>query len=148
MIHGLLTEPIPMNSSIYGGPVYWAKMKKFEDAGKILSTDAKEWIEKAEAAQSAAEERGGIKVQRLSAKMIEKMARAKVTKKDTKEVPKVSIFKPVEVRFSESEKAPIRMETDIMPIKLQVVDGVSMWVAENGMRFENVKGEIGELIGT
>jgi len=150
MIHGLLTEPIPMNSSIYGGPVYWAKMKKFEDAGKILSADAKMWIEKAEEAQSAAEERGGIKVQRLSAKMIERMARAKAVAKDAKEVkevPKVSLFKPVEVRFSESEKTPVRMETDTMGIKLEVVDGVSMWIAENGMMFENVKGEIGELIG-
>jgi len=123
-------------------------MKKFEDAGKILSTDAKMWIEKAEAAQTAAEERGGIKVQRLSAKMIERMARAKAAAKkvDIKEVPKVSLFKPVEVRFSETEKPPVRMETDTMGIKLEVVDGVSMWIAENGMRFENVKGEIGELI--
>jgi hypothetical protein len=57
---------------------------------------------------------------------------------------KEKFFAPVEVRFSESDKAPLKLDTDSITIKLEVVDGVSMWVAENGMRFEDVKGEIGE----
>jgi hypothetical protein len=160
MIHGLLTDPIPLTSSIYGGPVYWTKMKKFEDAGKVLSSEAKAWIEVASAAQDAAEAIGGCEVQRTG-KYAEKMAKAvkaraaaiksKAAEAKTtlvqKELPK-SIFTAVEAKFSESDKAPVKLHTDSMAIKLEVVDGVSVWVAENGMRFEDVKGEIGELIST
>ena len=162
IIHGLLTEPIPITSSIYGGPIYWAKMKKFKDAGKLLSDEAKAWIAKAAAAQDAAEAIGGWKVQRLSDKSIEMVkARAAAVKSQAaavkakaaaakaglaqKELPK-SIFTPVEVRFRETEKLPVRLETDSMMIRQEVIDGVSVWVAENGMRFEDVKGEIGELV--
>lgn len=149
MIHGLLTDPIPLTSSIYGGHVYWAKMKKFEDAGKVLSSEAKAWIAKAVEAQQAAEALGGCKVQRISDKDIQ-MVKAKAAKAAAKNLVQKdvrSIFTPVEARFSESDKAPVKMETDSMKIKLEVIDGVSMWVAENGMRFEDVKGEVGELIG-
>ena len=146
-----------MNSSIYGGPVYWIKMKKFEEAGKVLSAEAKAWIALASAAQEAAEAIGGCKVQRISSRDIEmakaKAVKAKVTKAEAVKVEaaklsekKEKFFTPVEVRFSESDKAPTKLDTDSMAIKLEVIDGVSMWVAENGMRFEDVKGEIGELI--
>lgn len=158
MIHGLVTDPIPLTSSIYGGPNYWTKMKKFQDAGKVLSAEAKAWIATAAAAQESAEAIGGCKVQRISDRAIEMVkakaaavkakaaaVKANATKTTQKEVPK-SIFTPVEVRFSESEKAPLKLETDSMAIKLEVIDGISMWVAENGMRFEDVKGEVGELI--
>jgi hypothetical protein len=154
MIHGLLTDPIPLTSSIYGGPNYWTKMKKFEDAGKVLSAEAKAWIATATAAQEAAEALGGCKVQRISDRAIE-MAKAKAAAvkakaaavKSSAQKDVRSIFTPVEARFSESDKAPAKMDTDSMAIKLEVIDGVSMWVAENGMRFEDIKGEIGELIG-
>ena len=156
MIHGLLTDPIPLTSSIYGGHVYWAKMKKFEDAGKVLSAEAKAWIASAAAAQESAEAIGGCKVQRISDRAIEmvkakaaavkaKAAAAKAGTLIQKELPK-SIFTPVDVRFSESEKAPVKLETDSMAIKLEVIDGGSVWVAENGMRFEDVKGDVGELM--
>ena len=154
MIHGLLTDPIPLTSSIYGGPNYWTKMKKFEDAGKVLSAEAKAWIATATAAQEAAEALGGCKVQRISDRAIE-MAKAKAAavkakataaKDAAKASVQKSIFTPVEARFSESDKAPAKMDTDSMAIKLEVIDGVSMWVAENGMRFEDVKGEVGELM--
>lgn len=157
MIHGLLTDPIPLTSSIYGGTVYWTKMKKFEEAGKLLSEEAKAWIATASAAQEAAESIGGCKVQRISDKAIEMVkakaaavkAKAAAVKAAAAEKPvQKFIFTPVDVRFTESEKVPIKMDTDSMAIKLEVIDGVSVWVAENGMRFEDVKGEIGELINT
>ena len=159
IIHGLLTEPIPITSSIYGGPIYWAKMKKFKDAGKALSDEAKAWIAAAAAAQHAAEAYPNAwKVQRLSDKSIEMVKAAKAQAAAVKakaaaakaglaqkELPK-SIFTPVDVRFRETEKPPVRLETDSMAIKLEVIDGVSVWVAENGMKFEDVKGEVGELL--
>ena len=152
MIHGLLTDPIPLTSSIYGGHVYWAKMKKFEDAGKVLSAEAKAWIAAASLAQEAAEALGGCKVQRISDRAIE-MVKAKAAAVKAKAAAakgavqkEKSIFAPVNVRFSESEKAPVKMDTDSINIKLEVIDGKSFWVAENGMKFEDVKGEVGELI--
>lgn len=158
MIHGLVTDPIPLTSSIYGGPNYWTKMKKFEDAGKVLSAEAKAWITTAAAAQESAEAIGGCKVQRISDRAIEmvKAAKARAAAVKAKAAAKAaanvvqkerSIFTPVDVRFSESDKPPTKLDTDSMAIKLEVIDGISMWVAENGMRFEDVKGEIGELIG-
>ena len=133
-------------------------MKKFKDAGKTLSDEAKAWIAKAAAAQDAAEAIGGWKVQRLSDKSIEMVKAAKAQAAAVKakaaaakaglaqkELPK-SIFTPVEVRFRETEKPPVRLETDSMMIRQEVIDGVSVWVAENGMRFEDVKGEVGELV--
>ncbi len=170
MLHGLLTEPIPENSFIYGGPVFWAKMKKFEDAGKVLSEDARAWLTLASAAQDAAEAIGGCKVQRLPAihtqtmtkgQLRAKVARTKVSatatataKATATEKVKASdntlslknVFAPVEVRFTESETPPVTMETDSMNIRLEVVSGKNVWVAENGMMFEDVKGEPGELL--
>lgn len=154
MIHGLLTDPIPLTSSIYGGSLYWTRMKKFEDAGKVLSAEAKAWIAKAAAAQEAAEALGGCKVQRISDRVIEMVkakaavvkAKAAAVKAATVQKEVRPIFTPVNIRFSESDKAPVKLDTDSMAIKLEIIDGVSIWVAENGMRFEDVKGEIGELI--
>ena len=180
MLHGLLTEPIPENSFIYGGPVFWAKMKKFEDAGKVLSEDARAWLAMASAAQDAAEAIGGCKVQRVLVNDTQRMVKVKGKVKDKeKDKEKVkekdkekakgkvmkektnvskdekvkvsentlslkSVFAPVEVRFTESEKAPVKMETDSINIRLEVIDGKNVWVAENGMMFEDVKGEPGE----
>jgi outer membrane biosynthesis protein TonB len=198
MLHGLLTEPIPENSFIYGGPVFWAKMKKFEDAGKVLSEDARAWLAMASAAQDAAEAIGGCKVQRVLVNDTQRMVKVKEKEKvkekvkekekekvkekekekdkekdkekekvtvkgkvmkektnvskDEKEKVKVSentlslksVFAPVEVRFTESEKAPVKIETDSINIRLEVIDGKNVWVAENGMMFEDVKGEPGE----
>ena len=154
MIHGLVTDPIPLTSSIYGGPNYWTKMKKFEDAGKVLSAEAKAWIATAAAAQESAEAIGGCKVQRISDRAIEMVkakaaavkAKAAAVKANATKTTQKSIFTPVQARFSESDKAPTKLDTDSMAIKLEVIDGISMWVAENGMRFEDVKGEVGELI--
>ena len=174
MLHGLLTEPIPENSFIYGGPVFWAKMKKFEDAGKVLSAEARAWLTMASAAQDAAEAIGGCKVQRLDVndtqtmtkgQLRAKAARAKVTatatatatakpagtsavkaKASDNTVSLKNVFAPVEVRFTESETPPVTMETDSMNIRLEVVNGKSVWVAENGMMFEDIKGEPGELL--
>jgi hypothetical protein len=50
MIHGLLTEPIPEGSRLYGGPWYWMQVDKHGEPGN------KEWLAAAMASQAAAEE--------------------------------------------------------------------------------------------
>lgn len=71
MIHGLLTEPIPDISRIYGGPWYWMQVDKHGEPGN------KEWLAEAMASQAAAEEVVAAegaepwKVQRMGVKEME-----------------------------------------------------------------------------
>lgn len=77
MIHGLLTEPIPEASRLYGGPWYWMQVDKHGEPTN------KEWLAAAMASQAAAEEVVAAeaaaaakpwtawKVQRLSVKEME-----------------------------------------------------------------------------
>ena len=145
MIHGLLTEPIPDNSSLYGGPVYWQKMKKFEEAGKKLSQEALEWIAKAQAAQEKAEMiQGAWKVQRPSTRDILDMKKKKIVPKEKPALPKY--FKPVEVKYVESDTLPVKMETDTMKVSQYTLGDDAVWIAENGMVFRDT-GDIGEFMG-
>jgi hypothetical protein len=50
MLHGLLTEPIPEASRLYGGPWYWMQVDKHGEPGN------KEWLAAAIASQAAAEQ--------------------------------------------------------------------------------------------
>ena len=145
MIHGLLTEPIPDTSSLYGGPVYWQKMKKFEEAGKKLSEEALEWIAKAQAAQEKAEMiQGAWKVQRPSTRDILDMKKKKIVPKEKPALPKY--FKPVEVKYVESDTPPVKMETDSMKVSQYTLGDDAVWIAENGMVFRDT-GDIGEFMG-
>lgn len=71
MIHGLLTEPIPDISRLYGGPWYWMQVDKHGEPTN------KEWLAAAMASQAAAEEAvagtgwTAWKVQRLGVKEVE-----------------------------------------------------------------------------
>ena len=74
MIHGLLTEPIPDISRLYGGPWYWMQVDKHGEPGN------KEWLAAAMASQEAAEQAvdaAGVKgwtawkVQRMGVKEME-----------------------------------------------------------------------------
>jgi len=74
MIHGLLTEPIPEASRLYGGPWYWMQVDKHGEPTN------KEWLAAAIASQEAAEaavDAAGVtrwtawKVQRMSVKEME-----------------------------------------------------------------------------
>jgi hypothetical protein len=155
ILHGLVTEPIPLVSNVYGSPVYWQKMKKFEEAGKVLSLDARAWIEAAEAAQAETETKGW-KVQRPSAKEVEKeMKKVKASKAKTAAAavkPKASqnikeIFKPVKVRFKEIDKPPIKMETDSIDVCKMVIGELSVFIVDELVFDTDAKGEMGELIG-
>ena len=154
ILHGLVTEPIPLVSQVYGSPVYWQKMKKFEEAGKVLSSEAKAWIEDAATAQ-ANTEKEGWKVQRPSAKEIEKemrKAKASKAKAPTDAKPKMTqnikeIFKPVQVRFKEVVKPPVKMETDSIDVCKMVIGEMSVFVVDELVFDTDSKGEIGDHIG-
>ena len=156
ILHGLVTEPIPLVSQVYGSPVYWQKMKKLEEAGKVLSADAMAWIEAAEAAQTQTEKEGGWKVQRPSDKEVEremrKAAASKAKAKATPVKPKPTqnikeIFKPVEVRFKEIDKPPVKMETDSIDVCKMVIGEMSVFIVDELVFDTDAKGELGDQIG-
>lgn len=158
ILHGLVTEPIPVVSQVYGSPVYWQKMKKFEEAGKVLSLEAKAWIEAAEAAQVATEKEGGWKVQRPSAKEVEKeMRKAAASKAKVKALASTvtktkltqsikEIFKPVEVRFKEVDTLPVKMETDSIDLCKMVIGEMTVFIVDE-LVFDADGGKVGEHIG-
>lgn len=171
MIHGLLTEPIPDISRIYGGPWYWMQVEKHGEPGN------KEWLAAAIASQAAAEEvvmEAGAKpwkVQRPSVKEMEMRKRKAEGAKakafaakasvapvaEGKAVPVqakkagtlLNIFYKVEKKYEEAAADPVMMETDAYGIRKQKVGEMEVWISENGMVFdcEEGTGKIGEWIG-
>jgi hypothetical protein len=127
-LHGLLTEPIPEDSHIYGSAWYWKQVAKFGDPPA-------EWVE------SAKEQ------QRLADLWIEAKPKLRV---DTmppkkKQEPKASpqIFpREAFLLYKESDKPAMKLLTDSYTIKKEVYNGVPVWVLPNGVRFDmNEKGE-------
>jgi len=159
ILHGLVTEPIPLVSQVYGSHVYWQKMKKFEEAGKVISLEAKEWIEVAQAAQAQIEKEGGWKVQRPSAKEVEKeMRKAALSKAKVKALSSSAVnpkpitqnlkemFKAVKVRFKEVDKPPVKMETDSIDVCKMVIGELSVFIVDEFV-FDTDGDKMGELIG-
>jgi hypothetical protein len=159
MLHGLITEPIPDVSALYGSPMFWQKMKKLEESGDRISGEAKEWIQAAEAAQAEAEKLGAWKVQRPSDKEVEReMRKAAVSKAKAKakSIPKPSqaqgqnlkeIFKPVEVRFKEVDKPVVKMETDSIDLCKMVIGDITVLIVDDLVFDVDAKGEPGDHIG-
>jgi hypothetical protein len=163
MLHGLITEPIPAVSALYGSPMFWQKMKKLEDAGDRLSAEAKEWIQAAEATLASQAEAGGWKVQRPSDKEVEKemkKALASKAKAKAKEklIPKPTqtltqtqnlkeIFKPVELRFKEVDKPVVKMETDSIDLCKMVIGDITVLIVDDLVFDVDTKGEPGDHIG-
>lgn len=177
MIHGLLTEPIPDISRLYGGPWYWMQVDKHGEPTN------KEWLAAAMASQEAAEQAvdaAGVKgwtawkVQRMGVKEIEMrkrkaegakakafaakavgaapVAAASVTAAKPPQVKKagtlLNIFYKVEKKYEEAVADPVMMETDTYRIRKQKVGDIEVWISENGMVFDcEDGGKIGEWIG-
>lgn len=175
MIHGLLTEPIPDISRIYGGPWYWMQVEKNGEPTN------KEWLAAAMASQAAAEEAvmaAGAKpwkVQRLGVKEMEmrkrkaegakaKASAAKAAAEEAKTVvggaegkpaqakkagTLLNIFYKVDKKYEEAAPDPVMMETDAYRIRKQKIGEIEVWISENGMVFncEEGTGKIGEWIG-
>lgn len=160
-VHGLITEPIPDTSRIYGGKLYWTRVSQY-------GNPSLHWIVQAEAAQKKVESiQGAWKVQRPSPDEIEEMA--KILKPKPKAKAKVAVapaapaaqavdkksqktllssFTPIKVLYEESEKAPEQLPTDSYTIQKSVLEGVSVWITEAGHVFEcDSIGEPGKFLG-
>jgi len=160
ILHGLLTEPIPEVSRIYGGPWYWDQVEKNFPDGEPDS----QWLSAAKESQRLAEEFCGTeawKVQRPNARILQmrkcmasaKRANAKV-KVIAKEKEKVKVvgtvlatFSPIKVLYDESITEPVKLATDSMTIRKEIYGDMAVWITENGMVFDcDTTGEPAELI--
>jgi hypothetical protein len=160
MLHGLLTEPIPYASALYGGPRYWERVGAYD-----LKPDPV-WLAKAKAAQKEAEEwcrpfGTPWKVQRFEAKEIEDMKKAsskakvstsKSEKPKEKEAAKpaatlLQTFAPIKVMYEESNKPIAKVQTDTMAMWKEDTEMGPVWVTETGLVFDCASnGEAGQLI--
>ena len=160
MCHAPLTQPPCEASHIYGSSWYWSVVAKHGDPHDEA------WLEAAEEAQAAAEARcvaAGYKpwkVQRPAEEDLEDM-REKKTKADKAAAAKrvalveqkqqtlTKFVVPIKVVYEESAKPPETLPTDTCEIWEEVLDGVTLWVAKNGMVFEKCEttGEPGTFLG-
>ena len=157
MLHGLLTDPPPDGSHIYGSLWYWDQVQRY---GEPFD---RAWLFSAHKAQIAAEaicHRAGYepwRVQRPSEKEIEEMKERKKAGRAaglvssgtaaTPQKPQGTLLKHipiVDTFYEESAKEPEKMPTDSM----KIVKKGDVWVAENGMIFScGSTGEPAKLIG-
>jgi hypothetical protein len=156
ILHGLLTEPIPEISRIYGGPWYWDQIAKHFPDGDPDN----EWLAAALESQRLAEEfcgPGAWKVQRPNARVLQMRACAKRTNVKAKApLPKekekvvgtvLANFSPIKVLYEESIKEPVKMPTDSMKIRKEIFGEIAVWITENGLVFDcDTTGEPSELI--
>ena len=173
MLHGLLSEPIPAASHIYGGEWYWERVAAYGPPPTA-------WIEMAEEAQRAGEERcagagtasaagvpSAAKVQRLDEKDMQRLVMAK-KEKDSKaaihrlrksasapvvtSIPTkgtlLTTFAPITKMYVESAKPVAKMPTDSCGMWKELWEDTNVWITKNGMVFDvDVRGEPDELIG-
>lgn len=152
-IHGLLTDPIPEFSHIYGGPWFWKWVEKVN--GDI----PEDWILEAEKAQEEAEtfcEKEGYKPWRLingtQENSKEEMPKLKLKLKPlpkAEDLPKAAKlpFKPITKFYSETKDEPEKLETDTQKIWKEKHDGKEVWKCETGHIFEDNDGKPGKFIG-
>lgn len=154
-LHGLLTEPIPLNSHIYGGAWYAKQVEKYGEPSQ-------EWIASAMEHQAAAEawvkpaERGEdtMPPTKAAAKAEVKAAPApnKAAPAPTKAAPAKAPILPMFpkesfILYKESAKPAVRMMTDSYTMKRGEYEGKPVWILPNGMRFDmDEKGEPKNLI--
>ena len=147
-LHGLLTEPIPHDSHIYGGAWYWQQVERFGEPPE-------EWVASAKAQQAAAEQwvEGGWTVTAGEAVKPEeriqpKMPRAKKEKPPvTQSVGVLSALLSLPPLYRVSDKPVLKVHTDYWTIVKGEHNGIPVWILPNGKRFDmDEKGEPRHLI--
>jgi len=118
-LHGLLTEPIPADSHIYGGTWYMEQVKRFGDPPAL-------WISSAQQHQAIAEQwvDGSVGIE-LACTLQE------MPLKQTKLCPK-----KICMMYKESDKPIVTLPRDTYAITKGVVDGIPVWILPNGKLFD------------
>jgi hypothetical protein len=145
-LHGLLTEPIPDDSHIFGGAWYMRMVERFGPppmewvmAAEINQKIAEGWVDGAwkyeDKAQSnhSTTEQGMEKAEKVIKKVPKKGTAAAPAK-----APPISLttIAPVEIMYKEAAK-PIRtFETDSYTITKGVFQDIPVWILPNGKMYD------------
>lgn len=144
-LHGLLTEPIPDDSHIYGGAWYWRQVERFGEPPE-------EWVASAKAQQAAAEhwvEEGWSVPVKHGERRESKMPPPKKTKTavTTQAVSVLSALVTLPPLYQVSDKPVMKVHTDYWTIVKGEHNGIPVWILPNGKRFDmDEKGEPKNLI--
>jgi hypothetical protein len=124
-LHGLLTEPIPLNSHIYGGIWYTKQVEKYGEPSQEWLVEAREQQRIAEAWVKPAEQ------------LENTMPPAKVAATPAAKAAAKLIFpKESFVLYRESAKPAVKMMTDSYTMERGEYKGKPVWILPNGMRFD------------
>lgn len=155
MIHGLLYEPIPDYSRVYGSPWYYDKVREHGEPDPSILKDAIAAMKAAEEwaleAKGAIRSKGSAQTQSAAINK-EEMPVKKITKQRVvKEKQKVPVVQKmpllIKVIYEESSKPPQRLPTDSYTAELKDISGTKVWIVAGRVFDSTASGEIGELIG-
>ena len=173
-IHGLLTEPIPESSHIYGGSWYWRQVAAAGEppadwvlTAKALQAEAEEWVEGAwtmeastcteyrarqpslTASTEQAKPGESTEDKEMASASTKTKAKAKAALKKSEPAPLTHLFPPkLPPLYEETNKPARKMETDEWTLVKGEYKGVPVWILPNGKRFDmDEKGEPRNLIG-
>ena len=146
-LHGLLTEPIPDDSHIFGGAWYIRMVERFgpPDAKWVVEAEmnqkiAEGWVD---GAWTADENQGAEKAQSIPPPvykgMAEKAKKQGVKKEKEKEKEKETLPPPIthlDILYQESAKPIITLPTDSYTIKKGVYRDIPVWILPNGKMFD------------
>lgn len=139
--HGLLTEPIPADSHIYGGSWYWRQVEKFGEPSaewladaKVRQAAAEDWIEGAWKINEGDKQEESSQVGDMgSASQKKQKQKQKQKPAQTEVLPLTKLFPPkVTPLYKEIPKGITAISTDYLTIVKGVHNGVPVWVLPNG----------------
>ena len=148
-LHGLLTEPIPDDSHIFGGAWYMRMVERFGPppmewviAAEVNQKIAEGWVDGAWKYQGKAQsddsgtEQGMESMQSEKGKKVQKKkAVTAVSAKQTVPTPLTTVA-PIEIMYKEAAK-PIRtFETDSYTITKGVFRDIPVWILPNGKMYD------------
>jgi hypothetical protein len=139
-IHGLLTEPIPDDSHIYGSAWYKKQVEKYGEPPE-------EWIASAKEHQAVAEawvsDAWTVKLEETVSSRMPKTAKAKANPVKPNPFPKQAFL-----MYKESDTPILKVATDSYTLEKGEYNGVPVWILPNGKRFDmDEKGEPRNLLG-
>lgn len=146
-IHGLLTEPIPDDSHIYGSPWYIQQVQRYGEppddwvaSAKAQQEIAEQWVEDAWKIRGPMPQAMPTAVPTTQVKPEEStvnMKKPKGRKNPPSFEPHIFQEKPKPtILFMESDKPIMKVPTDVWIIEKGIYKGIPVWILPNGKRFD------------
>jgi hypothetical protein len=148
ILHGLLTEPFPSFSTLYGSPLFWKSLEH----GDLPDS----WIEEAEAVDEKAKERcrkAGSKFYEVEVQRddtcVEEMVKKPLPKPETiSQANRIEQYtKKFDKIYHETSEEPEKLPTDTQKIWKEEFNGKEVWQCEAGFVFADDAGKPGKLLG-